>query len=130
MAAGSLTPRRAQQLSRQLSRRSARSNAGVGFLLLGFFKPGPYLARGPRFPSCGPQNRTQHETRVIPYSERAKNESIKQCHGPRPAARTAFHLVRETSDHETMGGKLFEIAQLLHMAIRNLTAGFVAFPDD
>src|SRR5260370_11334343 len=56
--------------------------------------------------------------------------SIKQRDSAGPARRAAFNLVRETGDDEAMIRKLLQIAQLLHMAIRNFAAGFVALPDD
>jgi hypothetical protein len=56
--------------------------------------------------------------------------SIEQRHGARPAAGRGFDLGREASDNEAIGRQLIEVAQLLHVAIGNLPAGFVAFPDD
>src|SRR5262249_31083478 len=58
------------------------------------------------------------------------SELIEQSRRAGPAGRTALHLVGKTGNDETAVWKLFQIAQLLHMAIRNLAAGFVAFPDD
>src|SRR5689334_16470181 len=56
--------------------------------------------------------------------------SIEQRNGAGPAGRAAFHFVGEASDGEAMRRKLFEIAQLFHMTIRNLATGFVTLPDD
>ena len=55
---------------------------------------------------------------------------IEQRHRAGPAGGAGFDLVREAGDGEAMRGKLFEILQLLHVAVGNLAAGFVAFPDD
>src|SRR5262249_24566656 len=68
--------------------------------------------------------------REITMRHRTENDSIKQRHGAGPAGRAAFHFVREAGDDEAVIGKLFQIAQFLHMAIGDLAAGFVAFPDD
>src|SRR5215471_8918984 len=69
-------------------------------------------------------------TREITMRHRTENDSIKQRHGAGPAGRAAFHFVREAGDDKAVIGTLFQIAQFLHMAIGNLAAGFVAFPDD
>src|SRR6516164_4147496 len=68
--------------------------------------------------------------REITMRHWTENGSIKQRHGAGPAGRAAFHFVREARDDEAVVWKPFQIAQLLHMAIGNLAAGFVAFPDD
>ena len=68
--------------------------------------------------------------REITMRHWTENGSIKQRHGAGPAGRAAFHFVRQARNDEAVVGKPFQIAQLLHMAIGNLAAGFVAFPDD
>src|SRR5215831_11288491 len=86
MAAGSLTPRRAQQLSRQLSRRSARSTAGLGFLLSAFLKPRPYRLAAS---NCHPAvHRTEHSTKHASYptaSGRKTNQSNNATARVQPA---------------------------------------------
>src|SRR5437588_823453 len=56
--------------------------------------------------------------------------SIEQRHGPGPAGRAGFHLVRKARHGEAVAGELFEIAQLLHVAVGNLSSGLVTLPDD
>src|SRR5215470_13825286 len=72
------------------------------------------------------------QAKVLPLSawEKRRYDLIKQRHRPRPARRALFHLVGKTGDEKAMVGKLFQIAQLFHMAIRDFAAGLVAFPDD
>src|SRR5271169_3383957 len=60
----------------------------------------------------------------------APDKLIEQRRRPRPAGRTGFHLVGKAGHGETVVGELFEIAQFLHVAIRNLASGLVALPDD
>jgi len=57
-------------------------------------------------------------------------DSIEQCYRTRPAAGAGLHLMREAGDGETIRRKLFQVAQLLHVAIRNFAAGLVTLPDD
>ena len=47
----------------------------------------------------------------------------------RPARGTAAHFDRKAAYHEALGRLRFEIVELLDMAIADLAAGFVAFPD-
>src|SRR5262249_48665379 len=46
-----------------------------------------------------------------------------------PAGRPGAHLDRKAAHLEALRGQLFEIVQLLEMAIADLAAGLVAFPD-
>src|SRR5512139_1663170 len=48
----------------------------------------------------------------------------------RPAGRRAADLVREAGDGEAVAGQRFEIVQLLEMAVADVPAGLVAFPDN
>ena len=50
-------------------------------------------------------------------------------HDARPAGGGLFDLGRETRDREAVGRQNFEIVQLLDMAIADVAAGLVAFPD-
>src|SRR5262249_27090911 len=46
-----------------------------------------------------------------------------------PACRPGPHLDRKAAHLEALGRQLFEIVQFLEMAIADLAAGLVAFPD-
>src|SRR5579872_4216994 len=50
-------------------------------------------------------------------------------HGARPAGRGALDLHRETDDREAGRGQSLQVVQLLEMAIADMAAGFVPFPD-
>src|SRR6516162_8548014 len=49
--------------------------------------------------------------------------------GARPAGGTAAHFDRKAAHHEPSGRQRFEIVELLDVAIADLAAGSVAFPD-
>src|ERR1700733_11212921 len=59
----------------------------------------------------------------------APDKLIEQRHRPRPAGRAGFHLVGEAGHGEAVVGQLFQIAQFLHMAVRNLAPGLVPLPN-
>ena len=48
----------------------------------------------------------------------------------RPTGRRALDLVREAADDEAVARKHFEIVQLFKVAIADITARLVAFPDE
>src|SRR5206468_10612385 len=47
-----------------------------------------------------------------------------------PACGTAFHLHREARDRESAWRQCFEVVQFFEMAVADVAAGLVAFPDD
>src|SRR5471032_934012 len=49
---------------------------------------------------------------------------------PRPAGTGAPNLVRKAGDGEAVAGQRFEIVQFLDVAVADVAAGLVAFPDD
>src|SRR5215471_20030247 len=61
---------------------------------------------------------------------RARAGSVEQRDRAGPAGRSALDLVREARDREPVGRQLLEIAQLLHVAVRDLPPSLVPFPDD
>src|SRR5690242_12249912 len=67
-------------------------------------------------------------SRIARTTMEKANDSIEQRDRAGPAGRTVLHLERETSNDESALRKLLEIAQLLHMTIRNLAAALVALP--
>src|SRR6185369_15950144 len=56
-------------------------------------------------------------------------ELVEYCHGARPTRRGAADLDREAGDGEAIARQRLEIVQLLEVAIADVAAGFVAFPD-
>src|SRR5262245_5896120 len=55
---------------------------------------------------------------------------IEQRYGARPASGAAFDLVGKAGDREAVRRKLFQVTQLLHVAIGNLATGLVTLPDN
>src|SRR6202171_5225295 len=62
--------------------------------------------------------------------ERQYTSPIHHRHAARPARRRRFDLDRKAAHLEAEWRQLVEIGELLHVAIADLAAGFVAFPDD
>src|SRR5690349_672775 len=55
---------------------------------------------------------------------------LKNGHRTGPASRGSANLRREADDREAIWGKGLEIVQLLQLAVPNLPASFVSFPND
>ena len=56
--------------------------------------------------------------------------AFEQRHAAGPARRGGFDLDGEAAHFETEWRQLVEVGQLFHMAITDVAAGLVAFPDD
>lgn len=56
--------------------------------------------------------------------------AVKNRDGAGPTCRGLVYLYREAGHHEAACGQLLEIVQFLDMAIANIAAGLVAFPND
>src|SRR5437588_10663543 len=71
---------------------------------------------------------------VISFSPRflfvsAQFLAVENSHRPRPARRGALDLHGKTRHHKAGRGQLLEIMQFFDMAIADVAAGLVAFPD-
>src|SRR5690242_13878775 len=58
-----------------------------------------------------------------------QNLRFQNRHRAGPAGRGLLDLHRKARDHEAGSGELLEVRELLHMAVTDLAAGFVALPD-
>ena len=61
---------------------------------------------------------------------RAANLVVEQSHAASPAGGGRLDLYWEAANLEAEGWQRLEIGQLLHVAIADLAARFVTFPDD
>src|SRR5262245_60417942 len=68
-------------------------------------------------------------TRHKASCHRASDVSVDDSDRARPACGTAAHLHWKAAHYESLGRQRFEIVQLLDVAIADLAAGLVAFPD-
>src|SRR3974377_369952 len=62
-------------------------------------------------------------------ARRAAGSSVDNRHRARPSGETAAHFHRKATHHETGRRQRLEIVQLLDMAIADLAAGAMTFPD-
>ncbi len=66
---------------------------------------------------------------VFIRSDRRHQRVVEDRHRARPAGRGAADLVRKAADDEAVGRQRFEVVQLLEVAVADVAAGLVAFPD-
>ncbi len=78
-----------------------------------------------RFEPC----RARVETSKAPPRGAGAVPSIEQRDRARPAGGGAADLDREARDREAVAGQRFEVVQLLEVAVADVAAGLVAFPD-
>src|SRR5262245_21367226 len=69
-------------------------------------------------------------THVAATRQHSLGIALKNRDRPCPACRRAADLDRETRDQKSVAGQRFKIMQLLDMAIADLAARLVPFPDD
>src|SRR4051812_4940511 len=62
--------------------------------------------------------------------EELEGRSVEQRHRPRPPSGRTLNLGGEARDDESMRRKLLQIAELLHVTVRDFAPGLVTFPDD
>jgi hypothetical protein len=62
--------------------------------------------------------------------ERQRHSPIDHSHAPRPSRRRRLGLYREAAHLEAERRQLVEVGELFHVAVADLAAGLVAFPDD
>jgi 4-carboxymuconolactone decarboxylase len=66
---------------------------------------------------------------VTEYLETNRVDPIEDRHRARPAGRGAADLVREAADGEAVRRQGLQVVQLLEVAVADVAAGLVAFPD-